>query len=148
MDHTTPPVICHFIPVEMAVVEHHLPPLSSPSSEAAAEAASAPARPLRGPHEPDAASAAASAAAAVPLPLFLLVEPVVAVPVVPLGGDGSGAGGGGARGRAPLLAPLRLVVRVGPLSVVVEIVAPKTWKDLSAFLQLLRQVKWQIALCD
>ena len=146
MDHTTPPVICHFIPVEMAVVEHHLPPLSSPSSEAAAEAA--PARPLRGPHEPDAAPSA-SAAAAVPLPLLLLAEPVVAVPVVPLGGDGSGAGGGGARGRAPLLlAPLRLVVRVGPLSVVVEIVAPKTWKDLSAFLQLLRQVKWQIALCD
>ena len=120
MDHTTPPVIHHFIPVEMAVVEHHLPPLSSPSSEAAA----APARPLRGPHEPDAASAsAAAAAAAVPLPLLLLAEPVVAVPVVPLG-DGSGAAGGGARRRAPLLAPLRLVVRVGPLSVVVEIVAP------------------------
>ena len=119
-------------------MEHHLPPLSSPSSEAAA---AAPARPLRTPHELNAASAAS---ATVPLPLLLLVEPVVAVPVVPL------SYGSGARGRAPLLAvacaPLRRVLRMGPLSVVVEVVTPKTWKDWSAFLQLLRQVKSQIAL--
>ena len=107
-------------------MEHHLPPLSSPSSEAAA---STTARPLRAPHEPEATFAAPT----VPLPLLLLVEPVVAVPVVPL------SYGSGARGRAPLLpvarAPFcRRVLRVGPLSVVVEVVTPKNMEGLECVL--------------
>ena len=90
------------IPVKVAVVKHHLSPLSPPGGG-----------PLRTGIPPQVVPAvpavAAAAAAAVPLPLLLLVEPVVAVPVVPLDGGAVGAGACGRTSLLLMLSPVPLL---------------------------------------
>ena len=85
------------IPVKVAVVKHHLSPLSPPGGG-----------PLRTGIPPQVVPAVA-AAAAVPLPLLLLVEPVVAVPIVPLDGGAVGAGACGRTSLLLMLSPVPLL---------------------------------------